>query len=51
LGDIEPALRFLARTLAIGVSDQKRDWIRRNDPDFAALQGDARFEALFAKKG
>ncbi len=49
LGETEPALRFLDRTLALGVSEQKIDWIRRHDPDFAILHGDARFEALFVR--
>ncbi|HMR60120.1 BTAD domain-containing putative transcriptional regulator [Amaricoccus sp.] len=50
LGEAEPAIRHLARTLALGVSDKKREWIRIYDPDLAVLHGDARFEALFASE-
>ena len=48
LGEAETALAMLRRTLALGVSPQKRNWMRHHDPDLGDLRGDPRFEAAFA---
>jgi adenylate cyclase len=47
LGEADTALALLRRTLALGVSRQKVTWMRHHDPDFDALRGDPRFEAVF----
>jgi len=48
LGDRDRALRWLEKTLALGVPPRKRIWIQRHDSDWVPLREDAGFKALFA---
>jgi TolB-like protein/DNA-binding SARP family transcriptional activator/Flp pilus assembly protein TadD len=47
LGDVDQALHFLRKTLALGVPQVKRNWIRYHDPDWKQLRDASRFLAVF----
>lgn len=49
LDEAEPALKFLRRTLALGVPKVKRDWIRYHDPDWRSIRGTSGFLDVFEK--
>lgn len=47
LDDIDSALDFLQKTLKLGASKQKIEWMRYHDTDFDSIRQDPRFEAVF----
>jgi adenylate cyclase len=47
LGDFDEALEFLRKTLALGVPQNKRNWIRYHDPDWKQLRETSRFQEVF----
>jgi len=46
LGETEPALRFLKKTIELGVPKAKLDWIRHHDIDWVNLRGNPRFNGI-----
>lgn len=51
LGARDDALRFLRRTLSLGVSPSKTAWMRDHDPDLAAIRNDPQFRRAFEAHG
>ena len=49
LGDVDQALRFLRKTLALGVPLVKRTWIRNYDPDWNRMRETPGFQEVFRK--
>lgn len=47
LGERDDAIRFLERTLSLGVSTHKMAWMRDQDPDFSAMRDDPAFRSVF----
>ena len=47
MGEVDQALQFLRKTLALGVPQIKRNWIRYHDPDWNEFRDTSGFLAVF----